>query len=68
MDKLVFGKELIKVRKSRGLTQAEVAEKCNVTIRTIQRIESGAVNPRSSTIKIISKSLEFDFSKSQIKT
>jgi transcriptional regulator with XRE-family HTH domain len=61
MDKLVFGKELIKARKARGLTQAEVAEKCNVTIRTIQRIESGAVNPRSSTIKIISKSLEVDF-------
>ena len=63
MDKLDFGKELIKVRKARGLTQAEVAEKCNVAIRTIQRIESGVVKPRSSTIKIISKSLEIDFFK-----
>jgi transcriptional regulator with XRE-family HTH domain len=61
MDKINFGKELIKVRKTRGLTQAEIAEKCNVTIRTIQRIESGTVKPRSSTIKIISKFLEVDF-------
>ncbi|MCM4170803.1 helix-turn-helix domain-containing protein [Arenibacter sp. TNZ] len=61
MNKLDFGKELIKIRKARGLTQAEVAEKCNVTMRTIQRIESGAVKPRSSTIRIISESLEVDF-------
>ena len=61
MDKLNFGKELIRIRKTKGLTQAEVAEKCNITIRTIQRIESGAVKPRSSTIKIISEFLEIDF-------
>lgn len=61
MEHLDFGKKLIEVRKQKGLTQAEVAEKCNITIRTIQRIESGAVAPRSSTIKIISEALEFDF-------
>ncbi|MGE5943579.1 MAG: WG repeat-containing protein, partial [Flavobacteriales bacterium] len=49
------------VRKQKGLTQADVAEKCNVTIRTIQRIESGVVAPRSSTIKIISEALDFEF-------
>lgn len=64
MEHLDFGKKLIEVRKQKGLTQAEVAEKCNVTIRTIQRIESGTVTPRSSTIKIISEALEFDFFKS----
>ena len=61
MDRLDFGKELIRIRKANGLTQAEVAEKCNITIRTIQRIESGAVKPRSSTIKIISEFLKIDF-------
>tara|TARA_R110002033_G_scaffold81356_2_gene132170 strand:+ start:86 stop:193 length:108 start_codon:yes stop_codon:yes gene_type:complete len=35
MDILDFGKQLLKLRKARGLTQAEVAEKCNVTVRTI---------------------------------
>lgn len=61
MDKLDFGKELIKVRKARGLTQSEVAARCNVTIRTIQRIESGGVMPRSATVRIISESLGVDF-------
>lgn len=56
-----FGNKLIEVRKLKGLTQGDVAEKCNITIRTIQRIESGAVKPRASTIKIISESLDFDY-------
>jgi len=61
MKNLDFGEKLIEVRKLRGLTQVEVAEKCNVTTRTIQRIESGIVKPRASTIKIISQNLGFDF-------
>ncbi len=61
METMDFRKKLIDIRKQKGLTQEEVAEKCNVTARTIQRIESGTVNPRTSTIKIISKSLGFDF-------
>jgi len=56
-----FGKKLIEVRSSKGLTQEEVAEKCNVTVRTIQRIESGTVKPRAFTMKIISEVLGFDF-------
>lgn len=61
MEKLEFGRRLIEVRKAKGLTQEEVAEKCKITTRTIQRIESGIVIPRASTIKLISESLEFDF-------
>ena len=45
MEKLEFRKRLIEVRKARGLTQEDVAEKCKITVRTIQRIESGAVKP-----------------------
>ena len=56
-----FGKKLIEVRNSKGLTQDEVAEKCNVTVRTIQRIESGTVKPRAFTMKIISEVLGFDY-------
>lgn len=61
MEKLDFGTKLIEVRKAKGLTQDEVAEKCNITVRTIQRIESGLVTPRAFTIKIISETLGFDF-------
>lgn len=61
MEKPGFGNKLIEIRKAKGLTQEEVAEKCHVTVRTIQRIESGMVQPRAYTIKIICEALEFDF-------
>jgi transcriptional regulator with XRE-family HTH domain len=56
-----FGKKLIEIRKVQGLTQEELAEKCKITIRTIQRIESGLVLPRAFTLKVLSDILEFDF-------
>ena len=61
MEKSDFGKKLVEVRKIQGLTQEEVAEKCKITVRTIQRIESGSVEPRVFTIKLISKTFGFDF-------
>ena len=61
MEKQAFGKKLLEVRKAKGLTQEEVAEKCGITIRTIQRIESGLVEPRVYTIKIISETIGFEF-------
>jgi len=61
MEKLDFGSKLIELRKAKGLTQEEVAEKCKITVRTIQRIESGIVTPRAYTIKIISDVIGFDF-------
>lgn len=46
-----LGKKILELRHSKGLTQNELAEKCNLSIRTIQRIELGEVIPRSFTIK-----------------
>lgn len=61
MEKQAFGKKLLEVRKAKGLTQEDVAEKCGITTRTIQRIESGLVEPRAYTIKIISETIGFEF-------
>ena len=61
MSKIDFGLKLIEVRNAKGLTQEDVAEKCKITVRTIQRIESGVVKPRVFTIKIISEVLGIDF-------
>lgn len=61
MKKLDFGTKLIEVRIAKGLTQSDVAEKCKISVRTIQRIESGLVTPRAFTIKVICETLEFDF-------
>lgn len=61
MEQPEFGEKLAKIRKAKGFTQDELAEKCNITVRTIQRLESGAVNPRTFTIKALSFALEYNF-------
>lgn len=57
-----LGQTLVQLRKEKNLTQEELVDTCNVSIRTIQRIESGEVTPRTSTIKIILAALEEDIS------
>ncbi len=41
-----------------GLTQLELSEKSNLSIRSIQRIEKGEVNPRGHSIKQLSICLD----------
>ena len=55
-----LGKKILELRLDKGLTQTELAEKCNISLRTIQRIESTEVTPRSYTLKLIFKALDFD--------
>lgn len=50
--------QIAALRKSKGLTQEELAALTSFTIRTIQRIESGESNPRSFTLKAIAKALD----------
>ena len=54
-------KKLFEIRNAKGLTQADLAKRCNLTARTVQRIEAGTVTPRAFTIKLISETLEYDF-------
>lgn len=60
MEQPQLGKKIIELRLAKGLTQTELAEKCNLSLRTIQRIESTEVTPRSYTLKMIFKILDFD--------
>lgn len=56
-----LGLKILELRKLKGLTQQELVEKCNINVRTIQRIEAGEVMPRSYTIKTILNALEVDY-------
>jgi len=56
-----LGLKVTELRQQKGLTQEQLAESCEVSARTIQRIESGEVDPRSFTINRLSEVLEFDF-------
>jgi transcriptional regulator with XRE-family HTH domain len=40
-----LGKKIAALRKSNGLTQEELVEKCKLNVRTLQRIEAGEVIP-----------------------
>ena len=55
------GKQISKERKRQGLTQAGLADRCRLNIRTIQRIEAGEVKPRSYTLRIINEVLGTGF-------
>lgn len=57
-----LGKKISELRKSRGLTQEELVDRCNISVRTIQRIETGEVSPRSYTIRTILDALDYDLS------
>jgi transcriptional regulator with XRE-family HTH domain len=61
MNQPELGKKILALRQAKGLTQAELAERCNLGLRTIQRIELAEVTPRSYTIKLIFSCLDYDF-------
>jgi len=55
-----LGKIITNLRNEKGLTQEELVDKCNISVRTIQRIEAGEVTPRSFTIKTILAALDYN--------
>ncbi|AXT57602.1 XRE family transcriptional regulator [Aquimarina sp. AD1] len=65
MEQPALGIKISELRKSKGLTQEELVEQCNISVRTIQRIEAGEVTPRSYTIKTILSALDYDLEKIQ---
>ena len=56
-----LGHKVADLRQQKGLTQEKLAEMCEVSSRTIQRIESGEVDPRAYTLQCLNAALEFDF-------
>ena len=63
MNQPDLGLKITELRQQKGLTQEKLAEYCEVSTRTIQRIESGEVEPRSFTRNSLSNILDFDFGK-----
>jgi transcriptional regulator with XRE-family HTH domain len=55
-----FGINLKKIRESKGLTQEDLAEKANVAVSTVGRIETGSFNSTISTVAILAKALNID--------
>lgn len=52
-----LGKKLSRLRKSKGISQELLAETASISLRTIQRIETGNVFPRPHTLKTLAETL-----------
>jgi uncharacterized Tic20 family protein len=63
MNQPDLGLKTAELRQQKGLTQEKLADYCEVSTRTIQRIEAGEVEPRAFTRNSLSNILEFDFGK-----
>jgi transcriptional regulator with XRE-family HTH domain len=61
MNQPDLGLKVSELRQLKNLTQEQLAETCEVSTRTIQRIESGEVDPRAYTLRRLSETLNFDF-------
>lgn len=55
-----IGPLILAERKRKGLSQEELAEKANVNLRTIQRIEKDKNEPRGKTLHLICEVLKID--------
>lgn len=52
-----IGSKIKELRLLKGLTQEELADKTGLSVRTIQRIESGEVDPRTYTLNALAEAL-----------
>lgn len=66
MNQPDLGLKVAEVRQQKGFTQEQLAEHCEVSTRTIQRIESGEAEPRPFTRNSLSNTLDFDFNESNV--
>ena len=48
---------LVSARRAAGLTQQQLAERAGLSRMTVQRIESGQIDPRVSTLEVMARAL-----------
>jgi uncharacterized Tic20 family protein len=58
---MTTGERIKDLRLKKGFTQEDLAAKTEISVRTIQRIENGEVDPRAYTLQTIASALEVDF-------
>lgn len=58
--KKALGKQVARLRKEKGLTQAELSALINKDFQSISRIESGKINPSAFLILQLANALEVE--------
>ena len=59
---MTIGSNIKRVREEKGMTQKELADKCNIIYQTIGKYERNLLNPKLETIRKIAKALGVDCS------
>ena len=57
-----IGKQIQKLRELKGLSQQDLAAKCNFEKSNLSRLEAGRVNPTLSTLEKVAKALDITLS------
>ena len=57
---ILHGRDLADLRTSQGMTISDLAEKADLSIAAISRMERGKSQPRISTVKKIAEALKVD--------
>ena len=52
------GKQIQKIRELKGLSQQDLAAKCNFEKSNMSRLEAGKINPTLSTLEKVAKALD----------
>ena len=55
-----LGNNVALLRRLRGWTQEELAERCGLSVRTIRNVELRSVDPRRSSVTLILRALDAD--------
>ena len=55
------GKQIQKLRELKGISQQDLAAKCNFEKSNMSRLEAGRVNPTLSTLEKIANALDVTF-------
>ena len=63
MTKLLLGKLIRKLRKQKGLSLRQLAEKVSVSFVNIAHIENGRITTAEEVIKELAKALDYDVDK-----
>lgn len=53
-----FGKNIRELRHSRGLTQDQLAERCDLSVDAVRRIEWGSISPSLDTLSKLGEGLD----------
>nr|WP_315189856.1 helix-turn-helix transcriptional regulator [uncultured Flavobacterium sp.] len=52
------GKQIQRIRESKGISQQDLAAKCNFEKSNMSRLEAGRVNPTLATLEKVAKALD----------